>query len=109
MKSHPGGLGHSQHMIALSALAVPSRWLDMGAGDGETVRLLRSMGHEAMGLDLEPRSEDVTQGDYHCAPYADNYFDGIISQCSFYVSGDVPKALAAPLSQESSKALPAGR
>ena len=94
MKSHPGGLEHSRHMIDLSALAVPSRWLDMGAGDGETVRLLRSMGHEAVGLDLEPRSEDVAQGDYHCAPYADKYFDGIISQCSFYVSGDVPKALA---------------
>lgn len=93
MRSHPGGVSHSRRMIELSALEIPSRWLDMGAGDGETVRALRSMGHEAVGIDLQPRSEDVQQGDYHAAPYVDKSFDGIISQCSFYISGDVPKAL----------------
>ena len=65
----------------------------MGAGDGSAVRLLRSLGHEAEGIDLAPRGEDVSQGDYLNAPYADASFDGIISQCSFYVSGNVPKAL----------------
>ena len=94
MKSHPGGVEHSRYMIELAGLAAASRWLDMGAGEGETVRLLRSLGHEAVGIDLQPRSEDVAQGDYHAAPYADKSFDGIISQCSFYISGDVPKSLA---------------
>ena len=93
MLGHPGGEQHSRYLIELAFLDAPCKWLDMGAGDGETVRLLRSLGHEAEGIDLNPRGEDVMQADYLNAPYADGSFDGIISQCSFYVSGDVPGAL----------------
>lgn len=93
MKGHPGGLQHSRYLIELAFLKKPSKWLDMGAGDGGTVRLLQGQGHEAKGIDLEPRGEDVEQGDYLHAPYADRSFDGILSECSFYVSGDVPGAL----------------
>jgi len=93
MMEQPGGEGHSRYLIELSFLPPPARWLDMGAGDGEAVRLLRSLGYEAEGIDLEPRGEDVTRGDYLRAPYADASFDGILSQCSFFVSGDVPAAL----------------
>ena len=93
MLGHPGGEAHSRYLIELSFLEPGSKWLDMGAGDGETVRILRQLGHWAEGIDLLPRGEDVAQGDYLHAPYADNTFDGIISQCSFYVSGDVPGAL----------------
>jgi len=93
MLGHPGGEAHSRYLIELSFLEPGSKWLDMGAGDGETVRLLRQLGYEAEGIDLVPREEDVRQGDYLHAPYADGSFDGIISQCSFYVSGDVSGAL----------------
>ena len=93
MLGHPGGEAHSRYLIELSFLEPGSKWLDMGAGDGETVRLLRQLGHEAEGIDLVPRGGDVALGDYLHAPYADNAFDGIISQCSFYVSADVPGAL----------------
>ena len=93
MNSHPGGEEHSRYLIELAFLDTPSRWLDMGAGNGDTVRLLRSLGHEAEGIDLVPRGEDVTEGDYLSAPYEDASFDGIISQCSFFISGNVPKAL----------------
>ena len=93
MLGHPGGEAHSRYLIELSFLEPDSKWLDMGAGDGETVQILRQLGHWAEGIDLLPRGEDVAQGDYLHAPYADNTFDGIISQCSFYVSGDVPGAL----------------
>ena len=93
MLGHPGGETHSRYLIELAFLDAPCKWLDMGAGDGQTVRLLRSLGYEAQGIDLAPRGEDVEQGDYLHAPYADGSFDGIISQCSFYVSGDVPGAL----------------
>ena len=95
MLGHPGGEKHSRYLIELAFLEVPARWLDMGAGDGSTVRLLRSLGYEAEGIDLAPRGEDVRQGDYLQAPYASESFDCIISQCSFYVSGDVPGALMA--------------
>ena len=93
MRKHPGGEQHSRYLIELSFLDPPAKWLDMGAGDGETVRLLRTLGHSAEGIDLEPRSEIVTQGDYLHAPYEDGCFDGIISECSFFSSGDVPGAL----------------
>ena len=65
----------------------------MGAGDGSTVRLLQSLGYEAEGIDLNPRGNDVTAGDYLQPHYHEGSFDGILSQCSFYVSGDVPGAL----------------
>ena len=93
MNGHPGGEQHRRYLIELAFLDLPAKWLDMGAGDGSTVRLLRSLGYEAEGIDLAPWGKDVAQGDYLCAPYADGSFDSIISECSLYVSGDVPGAL----------------
>jgi ubiquinone/menaquinone biosynthesis C-methylase UbiE len=93
MLGHPGGEAHSRYLIELAFLDKPARWLDMGAGDGAAVELLRSLGYDAEGIDLQPRGPDVKQGDYLQAPYDEEAFDGILSQCSFYVSGDVPGAL----------------
>ena len=62
MRGHPGGEQHSRYLIELAFLDPPAKWLDMGAGDGSTVRLLRSLGHAAEGIDLEPRGEDVRRG-----------------------------------------------
>ena len=93
MLGHPGGEQHSRYLIELAFLDVPSKWLDLGAGDGSAVRLLREIGHEAVGIDLAPRGGDVEQGNLLCAPYEDGTFDGLLSQCSLYVSGDVPGAL----------------
>ena len=94
MLSHPGGEDHSRHLIELAFSAPGSRWLDMGAGDGSTVRLLRGLGYAAEGIDLEPRGTEVVRGDYLASPWQDGSFDSILSQCSFYVSGDVPGALS---------------
>lgn len=93
MLRHPGGEKHSRYLIELAFLESSSKWLDMGAGDGDTVRLLRSLGYAAQGIDLDPRGKDVVRGDYLQAPWQDGFFDGVIAQCSFYVSGDVPGAL----------------
>ncbi len=103
MLGHPGGEKHSRYLIELAFLEAPSKWLDMGAGDGSAVRLLRSLGHEARGIDLEPRGKDVIRGDYLHTPWQDGLFDGILSQCSFYTCGDVPGAL-----QEASRLLRKG-
>lgn len=103
MKGHPGGQEHSRYLIELAFLDAPCKWLDMGAGSGETVRLLRSLGYEAQGIDLAPRGEDVEQGDFLHTPYESGSFDGIISQCSFYVGGDVAGSL-----QEASRLLRKG-
>ncbi len=93
MLGHPGGETHTRYLIELSFLEGGSRWLDMGAGDGSAVRLLRSLGHEAVGIDLDPRGADVAQGDFLAAPYGDGSFDGILAMCSFHVSGNVAGAL----------------
>ena len=93
MLRHPGGEKHSRYLIELAFLEKDCKWLDMGAGDGDTVRLLRSLGYAAEGIDLEPRGRDVVRGNYLDAPWQDGFFDGIVSQCSFYVGGDVPAAL----------------
>ena len=93
MLGHPGGEKHSRYLIELAFLDKGSKWLDMGAGDGSAVRLLRSLGYAAEGIDLEPRGKDVTRGSFLECPWQDGFFDGILSQCSFYVSKDVPGSL----------------
>ena len=93
MLGHPGGEKHSRYLIELAFLDKGTKWLDMGAGDGTAVRLLRSLGYAAEGIDLEPRGKDVTRGSFLACPWQEGFFDGILSQCSFYVSGDVPGAL----------------
>ena len=91
MKGHPGGDEHSRHMIALSGLAKRAKWLDMGAGAGETVRLLRSMGYDACGIDLHPGSEDVMQGDYLAAPYEDGSFEMSLYDARFKVCKNITR------------------
>lgn len=94
MLGHPGGEKHSRYLIELAFLEKGTKWLDMGAGDGSAVRLLRSLGYLAEGIDLDPRGKDVIRGNFFDAPWQDDFFDGILSQCSFYVGGNVPGALA---------------
>ena len=93
MLGHPGGEKHSRYLIELAFLDPGSKWLDMGAGDGSAVRLLRSLGYAAEGIDLVPRGKDVIRGSFLEAPWESGLFDGLLAQCSLYVSGDVPAAL----------------
>lgn len=93
MDGHPGGREHTLHMLALGGLAAGSSLLDMGAGDGEAVAVMEGLGFQAMGIDLRPRGQGVMQGDFLHTEFADGSFAGILSQCAFYQSGDVPGAL----------------
>lgn len=93
MKGHPGGEEHTRRMAELAALKPGSRVLDMGAGAGETVRLLNALGCDALGIDTAPRGENVVRGDMLHTPYRNGSFDGVISQCAFFVGGDVHAAL----------------
>lgn len=94
MNGHPGGKEHTLRMIGLAAPESGSRILDMGAGTGETVGILRSMGFDAVGIDLEPRSDHVERGSFLNLPYPDHSFDAVISQCAFFISGNAEKALS---------------
>ena len=93
MNSHPGGPEHTRRMTDLAQLPPGARVLDMGAGAGESVQLMRSLGLDAHGIDLEPRGEAVERGDFLHAPYPDGSFDAVLSQCAFFVSGDRAGAL----------------
>ena len=93
MNGHPGGEAHSRRMLELAALPQGARILDMGAGAGETLRLLRGRGFDAVGIDLSPRAQEVKHGDFLRAPFPDGGFDAVISQCAFFVSGDQRGAL----------------
>ncbi len=94
MNGHPGGEAHTRRMITLAALPNGASVLDMGAGSGEAVDLLCREGYNARGIDLAPRSGDmVAPGDFLHLPYADASFNAVLSQCAFFVSGDVPGAL----------------
>ena len=93
MNRHPGGEAHTRRMIALAALKPHASVLDMGAGAGETVRLLRELDYDACGIDIQPRGENVMSGDMLRTPFPDGSFDGVISQCAFYVGGDAGAAL----------------
>ena len=93
MNGHPGGEAHTRRMLSLAGLRPGARVLDLGAGAGETVALLRSLGYEAQGLDLEPLSPLVAWGDLLGTGLPSGSFDAVLSQCAFFVSGDVPGAL----------------
>jgi SAM-dependent methyltransferase len=117
-------------LLEKAALPAGSRILDLGAGDGSTVSLLRALGYLADGIDLKPhvplaRQEEtnshgenpnalpwekhvdshrenlpivpkplVQKGNLLATAYPDESFDAVLSECSFYVSGHVPQALA---------------
>lgn len=102
MKGHPGGDEHTLRMLELAGIKT-GRVLDMGAGDGGSLRLMHSLGIDAVGIDLEPRGDEVQRGDMLCTDFTSESFDGINSQCSFFVSGDIPGAL-----RESSRVLKRG-
>ena len=93
MNGHPGGQAHTLRMLELAELPRGARVLDMGAGAGDALRLLRASGFDAVGVDLAPRGEEVEQGNFLHLSCPDGAFDAVLSQCAFFVSGDVPGAL----------------
>lgn len=93
MNGHPGGNEHTRRMLELAELTRGARVLDMGAGAGETLALLRGLGYPAEGIDLAPRGEGVMKADFLRAPYPNGSFDAVLSQCALAVSGDVRGAL----------------
>ena len=93
MKSHPGGEEKTRRLIELAALSPGASVLDMGAGAGETLALLRSLGYAAEGIDLAPRADGVERCDFLHTEYPDGSFDAVLGECAFFVSGDQPGAL----------------
>ena len=78
--------------LSLPNILPPCRIIDLGAGSGESVRRLRALGFDAVGIDLAPGA-DVERGDILAPPFGDASFDAALSECSFFLTGDPERAL----------------
>ena len=58
----------------------------MGAGEGNSGC--------TVCIDINPRGEDVVSGNFLNLPFEDSTFDGVLSECAFFVSGNQQKAIA---------------
>ena len=52
MNRHPGGEAQTLHLLENIEWKKEMKALDLGAGEGDTVRILKSFGLEAHGVDL---------------------------------------------------------
>ena len=94
MNRHPGGEEQTIHLLKSIELKKGMKALDLGAGEGETVRIMKAFGLNVQGVDLAPRSSEVQQGDFLTLQCAADSMDLCISQCAFFVSRDQKNALS---------------
>ncbi len=90
MIKHPDGNRMTLEMLSYAKLMTGASILELGAGDGETVALLRAKGYTVCGIDLV-ENELVSRGDMTSLPFADSSFDAVIAECSVSVCGDAKK------------------
>ena len=86
----PGGTELTMSGIRLSGIKERSSVLDIGCGEGETVRFLRDLGYQAVGVDprVSPEPEDASADGSMlvCAraedlPFQDESFDAVLCEC----------------------------
>ena len=94
MNRHPGGEEQTLHLLKSIELKKGMKALDLGAGEGETVRIMKAFGLNVQGVDFAPRSSEVQRGDFLNLQYAADSMDLCISQCAFFVSRDQKNALS---------------
>lgn len=94
MNRHPGGEAQTLHLLENIEWKKEMKALDLGAGEGDTIRILKSFGMDAHGVDLFPRGSDVETGDFLHLQYSSDSIDLCISQCAFFVSRDQKNALS---------------
>ena len=84
-------------MIDFSGLSPGSRLMDVGCGDGSTVRFLQELGYDISGIDAaismddEPRALPVRHGTASDLPCRDSELDGILCECVLSLL-DCPRA-----------------
>ncbi|MBS6398004.1 MAG: methyltransferase domain-containing protein [Clostridiales bacterium] len=101
--SHPGGILLTERLLLLGALKPHARVLDLGAGSGESVRYLRKLGYEALGVDLTGADmresqaagiSEVIRGNMTALAFPAHSFDCCLAECSVAVCGDGKRALS---------------
>ena len=86
MNRHPGGKENTAKLFRAAKLPEDACVLDMGAGDG-------SSGCDIC-IDIEPCGDKVIKGDFLNLPFPDESFDGVLSECAFFISGDHMRAIS---------------
>ena len=59
MNRHPGREEQTIHLLKSIELKKGMKALDLGAGEGETVRIMKAFGLNVQGVDLAPRSREI--------------------------------------------------
>lgn len=81
----PGGPELTRRGLALCPFPAGGPVLDVGCGAGATVRLLRDLGCEALGLDRSKPAEEADfpfiQARAEDLPFAPETFSGIVCEC----------------------------
>ena len=94
MNRHPGGEAQTIHLLENIEWKKEMKALDLGAGEGDTVRILKSFGLDAHGVDHFPRGSDVVFVVFLFFLFFSDSIDLCISQCAFFVSRDQKNALS---------------
>jgi len=100
----PGGLELTARAVAFANLAAGETVLDIGCGRGESVRFLRTLGVDAIGVDCE---QSIETGFGHgispfahvvanaeSMPFPTGSIDGVLAECSLSVTSDQEQVLA---------------
>ena len=97
MDTHPGGTDVTLKLLKLAGLEAGKKIIDLGAGRGASVFLLKEKGFDVKGIDLinpvHPGNL-VVKGDMRALTYSSGSFDAALAECSLSVCGDLSAAIA---------------
>jgi ubiquinone/menaquinone biosynthesis C-methylase UbiE len=100
----PGGLELTARAVAFAGIGAGMTVLDLGCGSGDSVRYLRTLGIDAIGIDCEPGIEMALDpglsswthivASAENLPFPDCSVDGVLAECSVSLIEDQDAVLA---------------
>ncbi len=94
MNRHPGGEAQTLYLLENIEWKKEMKALDLGAGEGDTIRILKSFGMEHMAWIFSHGAVMWKQEIFCILQYPSDSIDLCISQCAFFVSRDQKNALS---------------
>lgn len=99
----PGGVELTARAVTLAHLGAGTTVLDLGCGAGGSVRAMRALAINAIGIDCNDRtSKEARQGlaPDHCIiaqaedlPFPESFMDGVLAECSLSLIEDQDRVL----------------
>jgi SAM-dependent methyltransferase len=100
----PGGLELTARAITLAHLGAGATVLDLGCGAGDSVRYLRTLGIDAMGIDCDDRDNNGSKRNLafyphvvakaEALPFPVRSVHGVLAECSLSLIEDQERVLA---------------